>query len=290
MPVDPAALGEVEFFTLLGDEDRRALSEVVDLVRLDGGETLFRAGEPGESLYLVRAGEVELSINDNVGQKITLDTAGPGDFFGEIALLDSGPRTATAVALVESELIELDRDDLLLLFRSKPDAALHMLAAMGRMTRKADALLRTRVSRNVNEEVEERLTPLQRISDGLAWFSGSMLFLFIHAAWFVAWVSLNTFLAPLFFPAGGFDPFPFGLLTMIVSLEAIFLSCFVLISQNRQAQKDKVRGDIEYDVNIKAEMEVAHLHEKTDHLHGEMLRRFNELEKLLARLGERERV
>ena len=290
MPVDPAALAEIEFFTLLGEDDRRALSEVVDLVRLDDGETLFRAGEPGESLYLVRAGEVELFINDNVGQKITLDTAGPGDFFGEIALLDSGPRTATAVALLPAELIELDRDDLLLLFQRKPDAALHMLAAMGRMTRKADQLLRARVSRNVNEEVEERLTPLQRISDWLAWFSGSMLFLFIHAAWFVVWVSLNTFLAPLFFPAGGFDPFPFGLLTMIVSLEAIFLSCFVLISANRQAEKDKVRGDIEYDVNIKAEMEVAHLHEKTDHLHGEMLRRFNELEKLLARLEERERV
>ncbi len=295
MPVDPTALAEVEFFSMLGEDDRLALSEVVDLVRLNPHETLFRAGEPGESLYLVRAGEVELFISDNVGQKITLDTARAGDFFGEIALLDAGPRTATAVALVASELIELDRDDLLLLFRRKPDAALHMLAAMGRMTRKADALLRTRVSRNVNEEVEERLTPLQRISDWLAWFSGSMLFLLIHAVWFAAWVSLNTFLAPLVFPRNadgshGFDPFPFGLLTMIVSLEAIFLSCFVLISQNRQAQKDKVRGDIEYDVNIKAEMEVAHLHEKTDHLHGEMLRRFNELEKLLARLGERERV
>ena len=290
MPVDPAALGEIEFFSLLGEEDRQALSEVVDLVRLGDGETLFRAGEPGESLYLVRAGEVELSINDNVGQKITLDTAGPGDFFGEIALLDSGPRTATAVALAEAELIELDRDDLLLLFRRKPDAALHMLAAMGRMTRKADALLRTRVSRNVNEEVEERLTPLQRVSDWLAWFSGSMLFLFIHAVWFAGWVAFNTFLAPLFFPAGSFDPFPFGLLTMIVSLEAIFLSCFVLISANRQAEKDKVRADVEYDVNIKAELEIAHLHEKTDHLHGEMLRRLNEIEKLLARREERERV
>src|SRR5919202_1687306 len=157
MPVDPAALEELEFFGLLGDEDRRALSEVVDLLGLREQETLFRAGEPGESLYLVRAGEVELFINDNVGQKIVLDTAVRGDFFGEIALLDAGPRTATAVALVESELIELDRGDLLLLFQKKPDAALHMLAAMGRMTRKADELLRTRVSRNVNEEVEESL-------------------------------------------------------------------------------------------------------------------------------------
>lgn len=281
MSVETAALEGVEFFELLDGEDRRALAEVVDLVRLSEGETLFRAGEPGESLYLVRAGEVELSIQDNVGQKITLDTAALGDFFGEIALLDAGPRTATAVALSDAELIELDRDDLLLLFTKKPDAALHMLAAMGRMTRKADALLRTRVSRNVNEEVEERLTFVQRIADWLAWFSGSMLFLFIHAVWFGVWIVLNVGLVNI---AGlsGFDPFPFGLLTMIVSLEAIFLSTFVLISANRQAEKDKVRADIEYDVNIKAEMEVANLHDKADHLHEEMLRRFNQLEKLIA--------
>jgi uncharacterized membrane protein len=281
MSVDPDSLEGVEFFELLGGEDRRALAEVVDLVRLGANETLFRAGEPGESLYLVRSGAVELFIQDNVGQKITLDTARPGDFFGEIALLDEGPRTATAVALEAAELIELDRDDLLLLFRSKPDAALHMLAAMGRMTRKADQLLRTRVSRNVNEEVEERATLFQRVADALAWFSGSMFFLLIHAAWFGAWIALNVGLVNV--PGvSGFDPYPFGLLTMIVSLEAIFLSTFVLISANRQAEKEKVRADIEYDVNIKAEMEVAYLHDKADHLHAEMLRRFNHLEKLIA--------
>ena len=289
MSVDPASLEGVEFFELLSGDDRRALAEVVDLVRLGEGETLFRAGEPGESLYLVRAGEVELSIQDNVGQKITLDTARLGDFFGEIALLDAGPRTATAVALGDAELIELDRDDLLLLFQRKPDAALHMLAAMGRMTRKADALLRTRVSRNANAEVEERATLVQRVSDWLAWFSGSMLFLLLHAFWFGAWIALNVGILNV--PGlSGFDPFPFGLLTMIVSLEAIFLSTFVLISANRQAEKDKVRADIEYDVNIKAEMEVAYLHDKADHLHEEMLRRFRQLEKLLAARREEEKV
>ena len=289
MSVETAALEGVEFFELLNGEDRRALAEVVDLVRLNEGETLFRAGEPGESLYLVRSGEVELFIQDNVGQKITLDTAAPGDFFGEIALLDAGPRTATAVALGEAELIELDRDDLLLLFERKPDAALHMLAAMGRMTRKADALLRQRVSRNVNEEVEERATLVQRVADWLAWFSGSMFFLLIHAVWFGAWIALNVGVVNL--PGlSGFDPFPFGLLTMIVSLEAIFLSTFVLISANRQAEKEKVRADVEYDVNIKAEMEVAYLHDKADRLHEEMLRRFSHLEKLIAARREEEKV
>ena len=289
MAVEPSALEDVDFFKILGDEDRRELAGVVDLIRLADGETLFRAGDPGESLFLVRAGEVELYVRDNAGQKIILDITRPGDFFGEIALLDAGARTASAVALTDTELIELDRDDLLLLFRRKPDAALSMLAAMGRMTRKADELLRTRVSRNVNDEVEEHLTIVQRVADWLGWFSGSIPFLVLHAVWFGAWILLNT--GAVNVPGvSGFDPFPFGLLTMIVSLEAIFLATFVLISQNRQVEKDKVRSDIEYDVNVKAEMEVTELHQKVDHVHAEMMRRFVALEKTLARLGAEEKV
>ncbi|HVF67845.1 MAG TPA: DUF1003 domain-containing protein [Pyrinomonadaceae bacterium] len=289
MAVEPSALEDVDFFRILGDEDRRELAEVVDLIKLADGETLFRAGDPGESLFLVRAGEIELYVRDNAGQKIILDITRPGDFFGEIALLDSGARTASAVALTDTELIELDRDDLLLLFQRKPDAALSMLAAMGRMTRKADELLRTRVSRNVNEEVEERATVVQRVADWLAWFSGSIAFLVIHAVWFGAWILLNTGIVNIT-GLSGFDPFPFGLLTMIVSLEAIFLATFVLISQNRQVEKDKVRSDIEYDINVKAEMEVTELHQKVDHVHAEMMRRFVAIEKTLARLGEEEKV
>jgi uncharacterized membrane protein len=139
------------------------------------------------------------------------------------------------------------------------------------------------VARNVNEEVEQHSTVIQRIADWLAWFSGSIMFLVIHAVWFITWVSLNTLILPRDTNGErGFDPFPFGLLTMIVSLEAIFLSCFVLISANRQAEKDKVRSDIEYEVNIKAELEVAHLHEKTDRLYEDMLARFSRLEKAIA--------
>jgi uncharacterized membrane protein len=159
-----------------------------------------------------------------------------------------------------------------------------MLAAMSGMTRKADQLLQTRVSRNVNEEVQTNFTLLERIADWIAWFSGSMPFLLINLIWFVTWIALNTIILPVdpVTNERGFDPFPFGLLTMIVSLEAIFLSCFVLISQNRQAEKDRVRADIEYEVNIKAELEVAHLHEKTDRMYEDMLARFTKLEKSLA--------
>jgi len=284
MGCDPQLLTGVKLFELLSDEDRAALAAVVDCIHVEAGQTLFESGHPGESLFVVRSGEVELFIRDNSGQKIVLTNAIEGDLFGELALLDRGARTATALALADSDLLELDRDDLLLLFQRHPDSAVSMLAAVTGMMRKADELLRSRVSRNVNVEVEEHLTALQKVADWIAWFSGSMPFLMVNAVWFIIWILINTF--DLGLPR--FDPYPFGLLTMIVSLEAIFLSCFVLVSQNRQAEKDRVRADVEYEINFKAELEVAHLHEKTDRMYEQMLARFVGLENELrsaARTG-----
>lgn len=279
MPCDPTLLTEIPLFEFLDEDDRKLLANSIESITVPEGRILFEAGQPGESIFVIDSGEIELSIKDNVGQKIVLAVARKGDFFGELSLLDSGPRSATAVALTDSELITLHRDDLILLFTRKPEAALDILAAMSGMTRNADQLLRTRVSRNVNEEMQEHQTSLQKIADWIAWFSGSMPFLLLNTLWFTVWITINTL--PLGIQA--FDPFPFGLLTMIVSLEAIFLSCFVLISQNRQAEKDHVRSDIEYEVNIKAELEVTHLHEKTDRLHEDMLEGFKKLEKMITR-------
>ena len=275
MPCDPNFLADIRMFDHLNEDDRVALANVIDELKVPEGHTLFQAGDPGDSLFIMQSGEIELFIKDTAGQKIVLTTAQPGDMFGELAMLDTGPRTATALALTDSDVLVLDRSDLVLLFQRKPEAALHMLAALSGLTRKADELLRTRVSRNVNEEMEGHSTTLQRVTDWIAWFSGSMAFLILNGGWFVIWIAINTL--PLGLPH--FDPFPFGLLTMIVSLEAIFLSCFVLISQNRQAQKDKVRADIEYEVNIKAELEIAHLHEKTDRIYENMMARFEKLDK-----------
>lgn len=278
MPCNVAMLADVELFEHCGDEDRARLAEAIDLIKLEAGAILFNAGQPGESLYIVRSGEIELFIRDTAGQRIPLTVAQKGEIFGELALLDRGARTATALALTETELLELDREDLLLLFQRTPMAALRLLAGMGHMTRKADELIRTRVSRNVNEEIITHTSAIDRIADGISWFSGSMPFLFLNAAWFFTWILINS-MPKLIEP---FDAYPFGLLTMAMSIEAIFLSCFVLISQNRQGVKDRVRSDIEYEINIKAELEVAHLHEKTDRMYTEMLERFIRIEKALG--------
>ena len=267
----------VRLFELLDEDERRTLAETGGTVRLAGGECLFQIGEPGGTLYVVNSGAVEIYIKDTAGQKILLKTAESGDFFGEVSLFDARGRTATAVAVTECELFALSRADLIAAFRRNPETALGMLAAMGGMLRDADKLLQTNVARNVNEMMERKMSPLERITDWIAWFSGSLYFLILTALWFAIWIAVNTL--PLGVPA--FDPFPFGLLTMIVSLEAIFLSCFVLISQNRQAEKDHLRSDVEYDVNIKAEMEIAHLHEKTDRMNEQVLEKLAFVERLL---------
>jgi CRP/FNR family cyclic AMP-dependent transcriptional regulator len=276
--IDHQLLQDIEFFELHDEEDRKSIAKVLDQIHLNAGAGLFERGDRGSELYIVHSGKVELSIRDLAGEKIVLTVAERGDFFGELSLLDSHPRTATAKALEDTELIVLNRDNLLLFFQKKPDAALDMIAAMGAMIRKADDILRTRVSRNVNQEVEEKLTMIERAADWIAWFSGSMPFLSLNTAWFIAWIVVNSFDVGI----RQFDPYPFGLLTMIVSLEAIFLSIFVLISQNRQAQKDRVRSNIDYEVNVKAEMEVAFLHEKTDRLYEKMQEQFSRLEKAIA--------
>ncbi|MFI5279269.1 MAG: DUF1003 domain-containing protein [Gemmatimonadales bacterium] len=262
MPVDASFLEGVELFRALDDGERRALAATMQTRSVKVGERLFDEGEAGKSLFLVHAGRVELYVKDHAGQVIVLSSVGPGEVFGELSLLDGQPRTAAARIVEDGDLLELDRDSLVALVRRIPDLALDLLTQMSRETRRADDLLRQRVSRNANTDFEEHLSVFQRIADWTAWFSGSILFLALHCVWFIIWVLINT----THMGVAQFDPYPFGLLTMIVSLEAIFLSCLVLISQNRQVAKDRVRSDIEYEVNVKAELEVAHLHEKMDKL------------------------
>jgi uncharacterized membrane protein len=278
MAISPDLLSNLKIFELLDDEDRKILANVVDAIHLNQGQILFEKGDPGEALYIVLTGMVELYIRSVTGEKIVLTVAQHGDLFGELSLTDLGARTATAFALEDCDMIVMTRSDLLLFFKRKPDAALDLIAALGNIIRKADDLLRTRVSRNVNVEVEEHLTPLQRMADWIAWFSGSMSFLAMNIIWFVVWIAVNS----LDLGIEQFDPYPFGLLTMIVSLEAIFLSIFVLISQNRQSEKDRVRSNIDYEVNVKAELEIAQLHEKTDRLNERILESFSRLEKMIG--------
>jgi uncharacterized membrane protein len=281
MATDVALLAGVPFFQYLDDEERAVLARQLDVVRLPKGENVFHVDDPGGILYVIRQGCVEVFLKDDIGERIVLETPGPGEVFGELSFLDGGARSASVVVTEDLEALAVDRDDLNHLFRTHPEAGLDIIAAMGKRLRRSVELLRRTATRNVNVEAEDRRTTVERWADWIAAFSGSITFLMLHVVFFAVWIGLNVnwpwWRPPMF------DPFPFGLLTMVVSLEAIILSVFVLLSQNRQAAKDRIRGDVEYEINLKAELEVAQLHEKIDRLHAEALGRLNEIQRGLAR-------
>ena len=271
-------LAEVPLFHLLDAEERTALAQMMEQANYPSGYRIFEEGEAGDRMYVVCTGQVELATTDKLGQKLVLTTAARGDLFGELSLLDGAARIANATVTEDAELLALDRATLVDFIRRHPEAALDIMAVMGGRMRTTTVRLRQMATRNANEETQRKLTVLERITDAIAEFSGSLPFLALHAAWFLIWIGLNTIPGLL-----AFDPFPFGLLTMCVSLEAIFLSVIVLLSQNRQSEKDRIRADVDYEVNLKAELEVSHLHEKVDHLHSVLLSKLHQIEVGLRR-------
>jgi|APLak6261675434_1056106.scaffolds.fasta_scaffold03004_2 uncharacterized membrane protein len=279
MPADSQLLLAVPLFERFNDEERALLASQLDEVEFQPGQMIFRRTEPGGAIFIVASGEVEIFIEDSTGSRIVFETVKAGQFFGELSLLDGESRSASAQALQPTRALRVDRSDLEQLFARHPGAAMDVLGVIGRRLREADKLLGVRPRFSPNEAVEDRITWVERIADVAADFSGRFSFLIVHAIWFAVWIALNVELVPGMAP---FDPFPFGLLTMIVSLEAIFLSCMVLISQNRSAVKERIRSDVEYEANIRAGLEVTQLHVKMDAMTDQLLARLAVLEKQLG--------
>jgi CRP/FNR family transcriptional regulator, cyclic AMP receptor protein len=276
MPAEESLLAEVPLFQALDPSERAALAAGTHLCDFPAGGRIFRRGDPGSALHVIASGAVEISVDTTTGNRVLLSQLGPGDFFGELSLLDGRERTADALAVGATRTVEIDREALEGLFRKHPGAALDVLTVIGKRLREADRLLRTASSVSPNQEVEQQTTTVQRLAGWLAGFSGSLPFLALHILFFFAWVLLNV---GLFTSVHPFDPFPFGFLTMATSLESIFLACFVLIAQNRQAASDRIRSDVEYAANIKAGLEVTELHTKVDTLYAETMARLAAVER-----------
>ena len=279
MPAEETLLAEVPLFQALDPAERAALAAGMRQRDFPEGGRIFRRGDPGAALYVIARGAVEISVETTTGKKVLLGQLGPGDFFGELSLLDGRERTADAVAVEATGAMEIDRAALEGLFQKHPGAALDVLTVIGTRLREADRLLQSASSVSPNQEVQQQTTPLQRLAEWLASFSGSLPFLALHILLFLTWVLLNV---GLFRALRPFDPFPFGFLTMATSLESIFLACFVLIAQNRQAASDRIRSDVEYAANIKAGLEVTQLHAKVDTLYAETMARLAAVERSLV--------
>ena len=270
MPADPALLQGVPFFQTLDDEERNAVATLMHEQAIASGTVVFRENDPGGVLYIINQGKVELSVIGEDRKKVVVDIVGPGEFFGEVSLLDGGGRTATAQALDDVTAFRLEREPFLGLLRRRPEVALDVLAAFARRFRKTDELLRRRVP-NPNDVVEESETFGERVADGVAKFGGSWSFMFSFAAFLVVWVLLNTVLILGRQKGEPFDPYPFILLNLFLSMLAAIQAPVIMMSQNRQDAKDRIRSELDYQVNLKAELGIMQLHEKFDELRREML-------------------
>jgi CRP/FNR family cyclic AMP-dependent transcriptional regulator len=263
MPIDASILNEVEHLRELKQEEKAALAEKIDLLRYSTGQTVFNYGDPGHAMYIVRSGEVEIYVKNDQGEKIVLEISQPGDIFGEVAILDGGPRTAWVAALGDTELLRLDREHFEDYVRQCTPAALNLLSVAARRLRKSDEVIRRTVTRNVNDVAAKQETILTRLADAVPSYTGSIASLALHAAFLGGWIAINM---SLIGNLKSFDPYPFEFLSVIVSLEAIFLTLFVLTSQNRQRARDRIRSDIEFESSINTETKIAYLHEKIDKL------------------------
>jgi CRP/FNR family cyclic AMP-dependent transcriptional regulator len=275
MSADLAMLAEVPVFALLDERERESLAAMLEPRTFPSNTVIFEYGDAGDNLYIVRRGRVEVFIESTEGVKIVLGENCPGDVFGEISLLDGGARTATAVTIEDTETLTLDRDQLLEFLTLHPHASLDLLTVMGRRLRATDELLRSQVTRNVNKEEEDRLTFGERIADHVASFGGSWTFIISFAVVLVGWVTLNT----IVLARRAFDPFPYILLNLFLSMLAAIQAPVIMMSQNRQAFKDRLKADLEYDVNLKAELEVANLHQKVDRIYEALQSNFSKLDR-----------
>lgn len=246
------------FAGLTGDE-KWALAREIRVRDLPARETLFWMGDAADDFYVIISGKVAILYPDSDGKEITLAILGRGEFFGEVALLDGGPRTATARATTDASLLCLTREAFHSFLRTSPSASLHLIQMLGR--RQRESVDKLRGIKNLNEVMEERLTAWQRVAHTIATIAAGKNFLFVHGMAVVFWVILNAVLgksAP--------DPFPFPFLCLWCSCEAIFLSLFILISQDYQGRKDRMRTELEYQVAMKGQVEIMQLHRKLDDL------------------------
>ena len=243
-------LRKVPLFESLDDQAARKICDLLDTLDCDVNQTLFRAGDAGNSMYLIERGRVRITMKSAAGEELILAELGRGDFFGEMAMLDGKARSANATAVEPARLAVLSREHFLEFIRTSPDVAVEMLTALTRRLRRTDELLRSLATRNVNEEEASQLTFADRAADIIAEFGGSWKFIIFSLAFFVLWIAINAFLLT----RKPFDPFPFILLNLALNMITALQAPIIMMSQNRQTHKDRLRADLDYKVNLKNEL------------------------------------
>jgi uncharacterized membrane protein len=257
MACTPDVLKHVPLFSLLDEEETSVLAAQVELKTFAARQRIYKIGAPSGQAYVLVSGRVRVATIDQDNQEVVVDEPAPGEFFGFASMLDQTIHQTEAIALEESVCVEVDRQDIAVLLQRKPLAGMDMLAVLGRQFHAAQQLVRVRASRNPNEVIEQDMTFGERIADTVARFGGSWTFIITFALIFSVYISINLLLR-----RSAWDPYPFILLNLFLSLLAAIQAPVIMMSQNRQDTRDRLRSELDYDVNRRAASDIQGLARK----------------------------
>jgi CRP/FNR family cyclic AMP-dependent transcriptional regulator len=260
------SLSQVPLFKRLEPHELEKLAKEVDQVNYKAGEIIFNERDRGDALYVVETGSVRIWVRDQDVQEVTLAELKPGEFFGELAVLDRGERSTSATAIVDTHLHRLSSDDFQQFLMEHPDCAIDVICEIGTRMRQTNMLVSQRVSRNINREMEENLTVGQRIADKVASFGGSWSFIMLYSGALILWMALNTFVLAYYGHGENgaqFDPYPYILLNLMLSMTAALQAPVIMMSQNRAAEKDRLAAEQDFKVNLKSELMLEELVRKS---------------------------
>ena len=271
MPCDPQVLKQVPLFARLDDDESAVLAGQVELKTFSPRQRIYKIGAAGGRAYVVVSGRVRVTTVDEDHQEVVVQEPAPGEFFGFASMLEQIPHETEAVATEETVCIEVDRNDILVLLQRKPHAGMDMLAVLGHQFHSAQQLVRIRANRHPNEVIEEQATAGEQIADSVASFGGSWTFISLFALFMIIYTAVNVTLG-----RRSWDPYPFILLNLFLSMLAAIQAPVIMMSQNRQDKKDRLRGELDYDVNRRAHTEIQGLAHKLNSL-GDKLGDIEEL-------------
>src|ERR1700729_4375629 len=257
MACDPDVLKNVPLFALLDDDELAVLAAQVELKQFAPRQRIYKMGEPGKHAYVMMSGQVRVTTVDEDHQEVLVDEPGEGEFFGFASMLEQTPHQTTALAIEETSCIEISRDDIAVLLQRKPMAGMDLLTVLGRQFHASQQLVRVRANRNANELIEEQETAGEPVADSVAGFGGSWAFITTFGIVMAIYVAVNIGLG-----RSSWDPYPFILLNLFLSMLAAIQAPVIMMSQNRQDTKDRLRGELDYEVNRRAESEIQGLANK----------------------------
>ena len=266
LSAEAESLSRVPLFRRLTPGELQELSKGVDQVTFEAGDTIFNENDKGDALYVVGTGSVRIWVLDEDVRAVTLAELKPGEFFGELAVLDRGARSTNATAIENSELHRLSSDDFQTFLLKHPDVAIDVICEIGARMRQTNLLVSQRATRNINVEMEERSTIGQRIADRVASFGGSWTFIMIYVGFLASWMALNTFVLVRYGRGENgaqFDPYPYILLNLMLSMTAALQAPIIMMSQNRAAEKDRLAAEQDFKVNLKSELMLEELMRKS---------------------------